>query len=96
MARMRRRWSRFVTLCPVFEDGLELRYGLDPSGEAQVLRSRAKNLADGRLHSVSVRRLSASVVLQVRGDSRTFQPLNPKLDVSNHHTLNYVHEMRLL
>lgn len=62
----------FVTLFPVFEDNLELRYRLDGSREAEVLRSRARSLADGRLHSVSVRRLSASVALQVCGDTGTF------------------------
>ncbi|XP_029687303.1 contactin-associated protein-like 4 isoform X2 [Takifugu rubripes] len=46
-------------------DNLELRYKLDGSRDADVLRSRAKNLADGRLHSVSIRRRSASVSLQV-------------------------------
>lgn len=61
-----------VTLFPVFEDNLELRYRLDSSREAEVLRSRARNLADGRLHSVSIRRLAASVSLQVCGDPGTF------------------------
>lgn len=56
-----------MTLFPVCEDRLELRYRLDGSGAAEVLRSRASNLADGRLHSVSIRRLSASVWLQVGG-----------------------------
>lgn len=49
----------------VFKDNLELRYKLGGSRDADVLRSRAKNLADGRLHSVSIRRRSASVSLQV-------------------------------
>lgn len=51
----------------VFADRLELRYRLDASREAEVLRSRARSLADGRLHSVAIRRLSASVSLQVGG-----------------------------
>lgn len=57
-------------MCPVFEENLELRYRLEGSGEAEVLRSRARNLADGRLHSVAVRRLSACVWLQVCGGAR--------------------------
>lgn len=48
-------------------DHLELRYRLDGSREAEVLRSRARSLADGRLHSVSIRRLLATVWLQVGG-----------------------------
>lgn len=56
-----------VMLFAVLEDHLELRYRLDGSREAEVLRSRARNLADGRLHSVGIRRLAASVWLQVGG-----------------------------
>ncbi|XP_068461432.1 contactin-associated protein-like 4 isoform X2 [Clinocottus analis] len=46
-------------------DMLEVRYKLDSSREAEVLRSRVKSLADGRLHSVTVRRLSGSVSVQI-------------------------------
>uniref|UniRef100_A0A8C3A8G5 Contactin associated protein like 3 n=1 Tax=Cyclopterus lumpus TaxID=8103 RepID=A0A8C3A8G5_CYCLU len=46
-------------------DKLEVRYKLDSGRDAEVLRSRVKSLADGRLHSVTVRRLSDSVSLQV-------------------------------
>lgn len=56
----------FVTLF-LFADHLELRYRLDGSREAEVLRSRARSLADGRLHSVSIRRLLATAWLQVGG-----------------------------
>lgn len=55
------------------KDHLELCFRLDGRREAEVLRSRAGNLADGRLHRVSVGRLSASVWLQVCGDARTFR-----------------------
>lgn len=47
------------------EDKLEVRYKLDGSRDAEVMRSRARNLANGRLHSVSIRRLSESVSVQV-------------------------------
>lgn len=60
-----------MTLFPVTKDNLELRYKLDGSGDADVLRSRAKNLADGRLHRVSIRRRSASVSLQVKTPPHT-------------------------
>lgn len=60
-----------MTLFPVTKDNLELRYKLDGSRDADVLRSRAKNLADGRLHRVSIRRRSASVSLQVKTPPHT-------------------------
>lgn len=60
-----------MTPFPVFKDNLELRYKLDGSRDADVLRSRAKNPADGRRHSVSIRRRSASVSLQVKTPQHT-------------------------
>ena len=51
-----------VSVC---EDKLEVRYKLDGSREVEVMRSRVRNLANGRLHSVSIRRLSESVSMQV-------------------------------
>lgn len=47
------------------EDELELRYKLNSNRDAEVLRSRAPSLADGRLHAVAVRRESDSVSIQV-------------------------------
>uniref|UniRef100_A0A3Q3WVM6 Uncharacterized protein n=1 Tax=Mola mola TaxID=94237 RepID=A0A3Q3WVM6_MOLML len=47
------------------EDKLEVRYKLDSSRDAEVLRSRARSLANGQLHSVSIRRLSDCVSVQV-------------------------------
>uniref|UniRef100_A0A8C3A4L8 Contactin associated protein like 3 n=1 Tax=Cyclopterus lumpus TaxID=8103 RepID=A0A8C3A4L8_CYCLU len=49
---------------------LEVRYKLDSGRDAEVLRSRVKSLADGRLHSVTVRRLSDSVSLQIDQNPR--------------------------
>nr|XP_057947216.1 contactin-associated protein-like 4 [Doryrhamphus excisus] len=46
-------------------DKLEVRYKLQSSREAEVLRSRSKNLADGRLHTVTIRRTTDVVYLQV-------------------------------
>uniref|UniRef100_A0A3Q3WVP5 Uncharacterized protein n=1 Tax=Mola mola TaxID=94237 RepID=A0A3Q3WVP5_MOLML len=46
-------------------DKLEVRYKLDSSRDAEVLRSRARSLANGQLHSVSIRRLSDCVSVQV-------------------------------
>ncbi|XP_060940143.1 contactin-associated protein-like 4 [Limanda limanda] len=51
-------------------DKLEVRYKLDSSREAEVLRSRVKSLANGQLHTVTVRRLSDSVSVQIDQNSR--------------------------
>uniref|UniRef100_A0A8D3A922 Contactin associated protein like 3 n=1 Tax=Scophthalmus maximus TaxID=52904 RepID=A0A8D3A922_SCOMX len=45
------------------EEDLEVRYKLDSSREAEVLRSRVRSLANGQLHTVSIRRLTDSVLL---------------------------------
>uniref|UniRef100_H3CRA8 Contactin associated protein like 3 n=1 Tax=Tetraodon nigroviridis TaxID=99883 RepID=H3CRA8_TETNG len=58
-------FSREFLALLINNDHLELCFRLDGRREAEVLRSRAGNLADGRLHHVSVGRLSASVWLQV-------------------------------
>ena len=54
-----------VYLCVACEDELEVRYKLDGSREAEVLRSRARSLANGQLHTVTVRRLTDAVSVQV-------------------------------
>ncbi|CAB1423253.1 unnamed protein product [Pleuronectes platessa] len=51
-------------------DELEVRYKLDSSREAEVLRSRVKSLANGQLHTVTVRRLSDSVSVQINQNAR--------------------------
>lgn len=47
------------------EDELELRYKLDASRDAEVLRSGVRGVANGQLHTVSVRRTADFVSLQV-------------------------------
>lgn len=56
------------------EEALEVRYKLDGRRGAEVLRSAARSLADGRLHAVSVRRRADGVSLQVT--QRTQPPTN--------------------
>ncbi|XP_029687334.1 contactin-associated protein-like 4 isoform X1 [Takifugu rubripes] len=51
-------------------DKLEVRYKLDSSRDAEVMRSRVRHLANGRLHSVSIRRLSESVSVQIDQNPR--------------------------
>lgn len=49
----------------LFADELELRYKLHGSRDVEVLGSRVMNLADGQLHSVTIRRLADAVSVQV-------------------------------
>ena len=49
----------------VCEDKLEVRYKLDSSRDAEVLRSSVKNLANGQLHTVIIGRQTDSVSVQV-------------------------------
>ncbi|KAM9848458.1 contactin-associated protein-like 4 [Aulostomus maculatus] len=49
---------------------LELRYKLHSSREAEVFASSVMNLADGRLHTVAVRRLADIVSIQVDQNAR--------------------------
>uniref|UniRef100_A0A4W6C9I6 Contactin associated protein like 3 n=1 Tax=Lates calcarifer TaxID=8187 RepID=A0A4W6C9I6_LATCA len=50
---------------------LEVRYKLDSSRDAEVLRSRVRSLANGQLHTVSIRRLTDSVSVQVTTHKHT-------------------------
>lgn len=50
------------------EDKLEVRYKLDSSREAEVLRSSVRSLANGQLHTVNIRRMTDSVSVQVRNN----------------------------
>ncbi|XP_061835035.1 contactin-associated protein-like 4 [Nerophis lumbriciformis] len=51
-------------------DKLEVRYKLHSSREVEVLRSKAKSLADGRLHTLNMRRMTDIVSLQVDQNAR--------------------------
>lgn len=61
-------------LCLFCQDMLEVRYKLDSSQEAEVLRSGGRSLADGQLHSLHIRRLTDSVYVQVK------KPPHPSLE----------------
>ncbi|CAB1413509.1 unnamed protein product [Pleuronectes platessa] len=43
---------------------LEVRYRLDSSRDAEILRSKSRSLADGRLHTVSISRRAEAVSVQ--------------------------------
>ncbi|XP_038163351.1 contactin-associated protein-like 4, partial [Cyprinodon tularosa] len=47
------------------QEQLEVRYKLEGSKEEEILRSKVRNLADRRLHSVSISRLAESVTILV-------------------------------
>ncbi|XP_061587826.1 contactin-associated protein-like 4 isoform X1 [Cololabis saira] len=49
---------------------LEVRYKLEQGGDAEVLRSSARGLANGQLHSVTVRRHAHVVSVQVDENAR--------------------------
>ncbi|KAK2822754.1 hypothetical protein Q5P01_022819 [Channa striata] len=51
-------------------DKLEVRYKLDGSREAEVLRSKARSLANGQLHTVTVRRVTDRVSVQIDQNAR--------------------------
>ncbi|XP_028259769.1 contactin-associated protein-like 4 [Parambassis ranga] len=51
-------------------DELELRYKLHSSRDVEVWSSRVRNLADGHLHSVTVRRLAEAVSVQIDQNAR--------------------------
>ncbi|KAM9762601.1 contactin-associated protein-like 4 [Menidia menidia] len=47
------------------QDELELRYKLHSNRDVELLRSRVTNLADGRLHTLTIQRQAASVSVQI-------------------------------
>ncbi|CAG6016460.1 unnamed protein product [Menidia menidia] len=61
------------------QERLEVRYRLDPGKRGETLRSKVKNLADRRLHSVAVSRLADSVSLQI--DQNEVEDFNLTADV---------------
>ncbi|XP_056247284.1 contactin-associated protein-like 4 [Seriola aureovittata] len=58
-------YREYLALLINKHDKLEVRYKLDSSREAEVLRSRVRSLANGQLHTVTIRRLTDSVSVQV-------------------------------
>ncbi|XP_075878400.1 contactin-associated protein-like 4 isoform X2 [Nelusetta ayraudi] len=58
-------YREYLALLINKHDKLEVRYKLDSSRDAEVLRSRVSSLANGQLHTVTVRRLMHSVSVQI-------------------------------
>ncbi|XP_036980864.1 contactin-associated protein-like 4 isoform X1 [Acanthopagrus latus] len=51
-------------------DKLEVRYRLDGTKDAEILRSKVRNLANGQLHAVTIRRLADAVSVQIDQNAR--------------------------
>ncbi|KAK5889491.1 hypothetical protein CesoFtcFv8_015492 [Champsocephalus esox] len=62
--------TQYLALLVNKHDKLEVRYKLDSSRAAEVLKSKVKSLANGQLHTVTIRRLTASVSLQIDQNPR--------------------------
>uniref|UniRef100_A0A4W6CNJ0 Contactin associated protein like 3 n=1 Tax=Lates calcarifer TaxID=8187 RepID=A0A4W6CNJ0_LATCA len=63
-------YREYLALLINKHDELEVRYKLDSSRDAEVWRSRVRSLANGQLHTVSIRRLTDSVSVQINQDAR--------------------------
>ncbi|KAK2824583.1 hypothetical protein Q5P01_021758 [Channa striata] len=58
---------------------LEVRYRLDGGRDAEILKSKVRNLANGQLHTVAISRLAEAVSVQV--DQNTKEDFNLTSDV---------------
>ncbi|XP_036971862.1 contactin-associated protein-like 4 [Acanthopagrus latus] len=63
-------YREYLALLVNQHDELELRYKLHSSRDVEVLWSRVTNLADGRLHTVTIGRLADTVSVQIDQDAR--------------------------
>uniref|UniRef100_A0A3Q1BXN2 Contactin associated protein like 3 n=1 Tax=Amphiprion ocellaris TaxID=80972 RepID=A0A3Q1BXN2_AMPOC len=65
-------YREYLTLLINKHDELELRYKLHSSRDVEVLSSTVGTLADGRLHTVTIRRLADTVSVQVNTHNTYF------------------------
>ncbi|XP_034531537.1 contactin-associated protein-like 4 isoform X2 [Notolabrus celidotus] len=63
-------YREYLALLINKHDELELRYKLHSSRDVEVLGSRVMNLADGHLHSLTIRRLADTVSVQIDQNAR--------------------------
>ncbi|XP_051266760.1 contactin-associated protein-like 4 isoform X2 [Dicentrarchus labrax] len=63
-------YREYLALLINKHDKLEVRYKLDSSRDVEVLRSRVRSLANGQLHTVTIRRLTDSVSVQIDQNAR--------------------------
>ncbi|KAM4607232.1 contactin-associated protein-like 4 [Polymixia lowei] len=71
--------GEYLALLVNKHDNLEVWFRLDSSGGAEVLRSSVRNLANGELHTLTVRRLADAVSVQI--DQNTREHFNLTSDV---------------
>ncbi|CAJ1061130.1 contactin-associated protein-like 4 [Xyrichtys novacula] len=63
-------YREYLALLINKHDELELRYKLHSGRDVEVLGSRVMNLADGHLHSLTIRRLADAVSIQIDQNAR--------------------------
>ncbi|XP_043990407.1 contactin-associated protein-like 4 isoform X1 [Gambusia affinis] len=63
-------FNQYLALLINRHDELELRYKLDSGRAAEVLRSSMRGLANGLLHTVTIRRSADSVSMQIDANAR--------------------------
>ncbi|XP_060890497.1 contactin-associated protein-like 4 [Labrus mixtus] len=80
-------YREYLALLINKQDELELRYNLQSSRDVEVLGSRVTNLADGRLHSVTIRRLADTVSVQIDQNPREEFNLTSDVELNSIKTL---------
>ncbi|XP_059200229.1 contactin-associated protein-like 4 isoform X2 [Centropristis striata] len=63
-------YREYLALLINKHDTLEVRYKLESSRDAEVLSSKVKSLANGQLHTVTIRRMTDSVTVQIDQNPR--------------------------
>ncbi|XP_027884694.1 contactin-associated protein-like 4 isoform X1 [Xiphophorus couchianus] len=63
-------YRQYLILLINKHDELEVRYKLHSNRDEEVLSSRVMNLADGRLHTVTIRRQADTVAMQIDQNAR--------------------------
>ncbi|XP_023284645.1 contactin-associated protein-like 4 [Seriola lalandi dorsalis] len=76
-------YREYLALLINNHDELELRYKLHSSRDVEVLGSRVMNLADGRLHTVAIRRLADTVSVQIDQNAREDFNLTSDVEFNN-------------
>ncbi|XP_040896361.1 contactin-associated protein-like 4 [Toxotes jaculatrix] len=76
-------YREYLALLINKHDELELRYKLHSGRDVEVLGSRVMNLADGRLHTVTIRRLADSVSVQIDQNAREDFNLTSDVEFNN-------------
>ncbi|KAF7655233.1 hypothetical protein LDENG_00059110, partial [Lucifuga dentata] len=76
-------YTQYLTLLINKHDELEVRYKLHTSRDVEVLGSRIRNLADGRLHTVNIKRVEDAVSIQIDQNAREDFNLTSDIEFSD-------------